>query len=160
MAGDILTYYLYKITNKTSDKCYIGVSVNPERRWAAHCRPSSGCTLMNRAIQKHGRDSFNFEVLCQGSKSYIYELESKAITAYQSTGHGYNIQSGGLSGTFTMKEPSEKDESIYASGFWFNTARDAYRTLGIPKRTFFARKLAGTVGQTCITRAPKHRSRK
>jgi group I intron endonuclease len=60
---------IYKITNLINDKCYIGQSVEIEKRWRSHIKTSS--TDYNkyyeyplyRAFRKHGTNNFKFEIL-------------------------------------------------------------------------------------------------
>lgn len=51
---------VYKVTNKDTGRCYIGISVRPERRWrrpyAAH---------FGNALAKHGRDAFDWEIILE-----------------------------------------------------------------------------------------------
>jgi len=62
---------IYKITNKTNNHCYVGQSVNIEKRWKQHIRTfeNTRSSIYNyplyRAIRKHGIENFTFEVLEQ-----------------------------------------------------------------------------------------------
>lgn len=93
-------HYLYKITNLVNGKLYIGVTNNPTQRKAQHFTKVKKERPVNKAVKKYGKESFTFEVLCIGTRDYIYDLEQKAISAYNSlvTGHGYNISVGGMGG--------------------------------------------------------------
>ena len=55
--------YVYKITNKLNNKIYIGQSVNIERRWKEHICDNRKNSLIHLAIQKYGKDNFDFEVI-------------------------------------------------------------------------------------------------
>lgn len=90
-------FYLYKLTNIKNNKCYIGVSVNPERRKREHLKRVNrwGCKKLVHAIKKYGEDVFKFEALVCGDKNYIYDLEVKAIKHYNSFNNGYNSSLGG-----------------------------------------------------------------
>ena len=93
---------IYKITNKINGKCYIGQSINIEKRWKAHKNkafcPSSNDyeKLLYRAMRKYGLENFSFEVL---ECCTIGELDSKEkyyIQFYQSyKDKGYNQDEGG-----------------------------------------------------------------
>lgn len=88
--------WLYKITNNISGKLYIGVSIDPERRWNQHRTLNSRASALKDAISKYGSDNFTFELLVCGEDDYIDELEVKAIQLYNTqVPNGYNITLGG-----------------------------------------------------------------
>ncbi len=146
-------FYLYKITNEINGKVYVGGTFRPTRRWIEHKSQTSPCTKLKRAMIKHGKQNFTFEILCIGEENYIFELERLLIDSYNSVSCGYNIQSGGHECTFSPKYRST-DTPIFVSGFWFQSDRQAYKTLGIPKRTYFDRKRKGLVGELISSYAP------
>ena len=60
--------YIYKITNKITNKCYIGETKqsNPESRWKEHkntIKNGVGCPALQDAVKKYGIDNFKFEIL-------------------------------------------------------------------------------------------------
>lgn len=77
---------------------YIGVTVDPKKRWRSHCRPAKSTRLLlKNAIMKHGKENFDFEVLCQSTQEYCYEMESKLISGYNTQSpNGYNLSGGGM----------------------------------------------------------------
>lgn len=82
---------IYKITNLKNGKSYIGQSVHIERRWSEHCIPSSK-SLIGKAIQKYGKENFNFQVLEECSVELLNEKEEFYIKKYNSVvPEGYNI---------------------------------------------------------------------
>lgn len=86
---------IYKITNKVNGKIYIGQSNNPQRRWEQHCyRNEKYVSLINKAINKWGKEKFSFEIL--GWFDDYNEKEKYYIQYYRSlTPGGYNIAIGG-----------------------------------------------------------------
>jgi group I intron endonuclease len=115
--------YLYKITNTINDMVYIGVTKNPRTRMNAHaCSKTPTKSIIKNAIQKYGRDNFTLQVLVMGTQAYCYELESKAIVAYNTLKpNGYNICTGGkgaigifgeVNGMFGKKHSEETREKI------------------------------------------------
>ena len=86
---------IYKITNKLNGKTYIGQSKHPEQRWDAHCyKHTQYKSLINQAIQRHGRDNFDFEIL--GWFEDYNEKEREFIQLYNSLApNGYNFAPGG-----------------------------------------------------------------
>lgn len=95
---------IYKITNLISGKCYIGKSVNIEKRWKNHkiaaFNPNS--TSYNyplyRAIRKYGLDNFLFEVIEECELELLLKRESHWIKFFQSYEFGYNQVRGGEDG--------------------------------------------------------------
>lgn len=149
------THYLYKITNKVNGKLYIGVTKNPKHRQLSHF--SKGERLVNKAYKKYGKENLTFEIICVGTKDYIYDLEVKAIKLYNSdatTGHGYNVCSGGVhgdSGNVGREHLTRVDDTAYyVSGFWFPNKRTALKSLGWGSGMFNSRNKAGVLGDTLI----------
>lgn len=108
---------IYKITNLINQKCYIGQSVDIERRWRQHKTAanniSSDCYNypLQRAFRKYGIENFSFEILIECS---VYELDEKEefyINKFNSLSQfGYNqsrVEQGG-----TILTP-ENIEQIY-----------------------------------------------
>ena len=89
--------YLYKITNTVNDMVYIGVTKNPQHRMISHaCFTTPTKSIIKNAIKKHGRDKFTLQVLLKSTQDYCYEMERKAIEAYNTLKpNGYNICTGG-----------------------------------------------------------------
>lgn len=90
--------HLYKITNTVNDMVYIGVTKYPNHRMNAHaCFKTPTRSIIKNAIQKYGRDKFTFQVLLTSTQEYCYEMERKAIEAYNTLKpNGYNICTGGV----------------------------------------------------------------
>ena len=55
-------FTIYKITSP-SGKNYIGQTKQAfNERWKGHCKKSSNCLLLKRAIQKYGRENMKTEI--------------------------------------------------------------------------------------------------
>lgn len=69
-----MTTGIYKIANKLDHKCYVGSSVNIEKRWKGHIQGKGNQHLYN-SICKYGVDNFDFEViqLCPRSDLLYWE---------------------------------------------------------------------------------------
>ncbi len=89
--------HLYKITNTVNDMVYIGVTKNPKSRMNAHaCSVTPTKSILKNAMKKYGRDKFTLHVLLTSTQEYCYEMERKAIEAYNTLKpNGYNICTGG-----------------------------------------------------------------
>ena len=67
---------IYKITNKINGKCYIGQSVDIHLRWINHRSRGSFRSSIHSAIEKYGKENFDFEVLEEvEDKSNLTERE-------------------------------------------------------------------------------------
>jgi len=89
--------HLYKITNAVNNMVYIGVTKNPKTRMNAHaCAVTPTKSILKNAMKKYGRDKFALHVLLTSTQEYCYEMERKAIEAYNTLKpNGYNICTGG-----------------------------------------------------------------
>lgn len=88
---------VYSITNKMSGMQYIGVAKNPEVRFKEHSRPKSKhVSYINRAINTHGKENFEFKVLLLSDRAYCLDMEAKLVDAYGClVPNGYNLCAGG-----------------------------------------------------------------
>jgi len=72
--------YLYRITNNINQKKYFGVTMDPNRRKSEHFSASiKGSLLVQRAIEKYGKDNLIFEVVLSGDEGDMYLLETEYI---------------------------------------------------------------------------------
>ena len=88
--GDQMNYCgIYKITNKLTNKCYIGQSNNILYRWKQHLEKSydniDWHTNLQNAIQ-----NYTFEVLAICPEEQLNSLEDYYIRYYDSINNGYN----------------------------------------------------------------------
>ena len=88
---------VYLITNKLDGMRYIGVAKNPEVRFKEHSRPKEKyVSYINRAINLHGKDNFEFKVLLIADRQYCLDIEAKLVEAYNClVPNGYNMCAGG-----------------------------------------------------------------
>ena len=105
--------YIYKITNKITNKCYIGETKksSPHLRWNEHkskIEKGIGCPALQDAVKKYGIDNFTFEVLIICFDEDRYKFEKEYIKKYNSIApNGYNLTTGGEGGGFYGKKHSE-----------------------------------------------------
>lgn len=93
---------IYKITNNVNGKLYVGQTTRGiEKRWKEHCQPSSECSVIKRAVSKHGKDNFSIEIVAEGnSLAELNILEEKLIIDLGCRyPKGYNLQMGGSNHT-------------------------------------------------------------
>ena len=94
---------IYKITNKITNKVYIGQSVDIRRRWNAHIsilnetnnNKKEKTTALHQSILKYGIDNFSFEIVELCTQDKLNEREKYWIEQYNSYLKGYNETLGG-----------------------------------------------------------------
>ena len=93
---------IYKITNSTNQKMYIGQSINIQKRinehfWKANLpKDRSFNSILHQAIRKYGAENFYYEVLEFCSLENLDDRERYYIAKYNSiTPNGYNVLIGG-----------------------------------------------------------------
>ena len=93
-------YVVYKHTNLTNGKVYIGITCQDVKRRWQNGHGYAGTYFWN-AIQKYGWDGFAHEVVFEGlTKSEACNEEKRLISIYRSQDRefGYNIAEGGQTG--------------------------------------------------------------
>jgi len=87
--------YIYMITNLINQKKYIGQSKDAEKRFNQHSLTKEKYTsLINRAMNKYGKENFDLEILYHGEN--YNEKEKEYIQLYNTlVPNGYNIAEGG-----------------------------------------------------------------
>jgi group I intron endonuclease len=91
-------YSIYKSTNTINGKSYIGFTNNYDRRIRAHKQVSTNPkTYFHKAINKHGWDNFDWNIIYQSTDRdhTLNEMESYFITEYDTFNNGYNSTMGG-----------------------------------------------------------------
>lgn len=98
----MLSYDVYKITNKLNNKCYIGItSKGISARIKEHIYTAERDPVfpIHRALNKYGKDNFTFELLDFSCNSWeeLTEKEKYYINLYKSNDKefGYNLTEGG-----------------------------------------------------------------
>jgi hypothetical protein len=105
---------VYKITNKTTERGYIGQTVRSmEARWKSHCSSvrQGSKFRFHSAIRKYGFDDWNFEILLESDDmDFIRSEEARLILkeGYQTKGVGYNAKPGGCGGWIVPPEKYEQ----------------------------------------------------
>lgn len=114
MFDDINKGEIYKITNKTEGKSYIGgckkyTSKNNNTwgtigRWKSHIiEATSGkkdhCRLLNQAIRKYKPENFDIIIICECENKELDEKEIYYIKEFNTLSpNGYNLTTGGAKG--------------------------------------------------------------
>lgn len=93
---------IYKLTDSTNGKMYIGQSVDVGERWRQHikrgCKAEVGTisgSKLYSAMAEHGIWHFKFELLQECSKEELNKLEKFWINHFNSIEYGYNMKAGG-----------------------------------------------------------------
>jgi group I intron endonuclease len=110
-----MSYFVYEIKNKETNKKYFGYTDNLERRWATHKNSANkkvkDCPHLHNAIALYGVDKFAFSLIGEFfSKQDALEEEKRLISIYDTTNpkKGYNISCGGEPGGFVNEEHRKK----------------------------------------------------
>lgn len=93
-------FLVYKLTNTTNGKVYIGITSRDEpARWSEHkVRAKQGLrnSRLYDAIRKYGPDAFKREVIASAStEDELRELERRYIQEFDTYNKGYNSNLGG-----------------------------------------------------------------
>lgn len=134
--------YIYKITNKINNKCYIGQTSRPvEDRWKEHKtiykNPKKyGYNYpLYQAFRKYGLKNFIFEVIEECEIEKISEREIFWISYYNSFKKGYNQSLGGDGvnrldlDEFKVLETYKKEKTILKVADIFNCSSKAIREI-------------------------------
>ena len=98
---------IYKITNKISNKCYVGSTIDFKKRWNAHFRDLKNNKHHNvklqRSYNKYGKDAFSCEILeyISYQKELIIDRENFWINELNSKSNGYNIADASFGDTLS-----------------------------------------------------------
>ena len=123
---------IYKITNKSTGRAYIGQSVNIANRWRQHRQTNE--LYIDRSIQKYGVNAFIWEIIEECSVEQLDERESYWINTLNTfVPNGYNIKDGGSNrGEDNAQALLTEDEvrflrKLYASHD-YTSCKDIYNT--------------------------------
>ena len=110
------TGLIYKLTSKTSRKCYIGQckTSNLSERMESHKYETSKTDIhFGRALRKYGWEDFNLTILEENiNYDDIDEREIYWIKYYDSFNNGYNSTIGGKGGNTYAKKTEEEMKII------------------------------------------------
>lgn len=126
-------FVVYKLTNITNEKSYIGQSISFESRIKNHiCEGKSSEKPLYRAIRKAGLENFTLEVLFRTkNKRTLDKKEQEFIKAFESNTQdkGYNLTLGGQSWISRNDYKSNyKNHLMYVKPCWlFNLEGSLYK---------------------------------
>lgn len=115
-----LVGYIYKFTNKTNGKIYIGKTSNLYRRlWEHQYITPTKNTAFGKAIAKYGYNNFEFNILTKIKRinnkkklnDILNNLEKYYINKYNSYHFGYNLTKGG-DGTIEFQHSKETKQKM------------------------------------------------
>ena len=116
-----MTVGIYKLTNLSNGKIYIGQSVNVEDRIYKHKMALKGNYHKNDHLQKawnkYGKNSFKFELIKSCKTRYLDRFEKLYIRIYNSMNvkYGYNNDTGGNLNKTLAPQTIEKMSSTRVS---------------------------------------------
>jgi len=91
---------VYKITDQLTGECYVGQSVDCQKRWSDHVKCGVGATpisagnLLYAAMVRDGIENFTFELLEDCPASQLNEKEAFYIELYSADKVGLNSKGG------------------------------------------------------------------
>lgn len=88
---------IYKITDMTSGKCYVGQAVSFSQRWRQHIKRGLGAEAATRnklypAMKTIGVENFTFEIIEECSRAELDEKEDFWQKYFQANTYGYGIK--------------------------------------------------------------------
>ncbi len=90
---------IYRLTNMTNQKTYIGQAVDIAERFKQHIKCGLGIdtpsNMLYKAMLKDGVENFTFEVIEECDRCQLNDRETYYIDFYRSQEHGYNMSKGG-----------------------------------------------------------------
>lgn len=135
--------FIYKVTNKTNGKIYIGMTINSiEYRFNQHFRElkyelkhKSNRSYFHNALNKYGKDNFEVEMLEEVDESKLADREIYWIEKLNSTDKsvGYNLSNGGE--TPTMNYELRKKLSVIQTKRLKNQGEKEKALRGLSKAT-------------------------
>lgn len=91
--------YVYQITNKLNGKVYVGISIDPNKRFRSHCYSATNPnTALTAAIKKYGSETFLMEIVAGPlTRDEAGAEEIRQISELRSNDRkfGYNETPGG-----------------------------------------------------------------
>ncbi|AUR92327.1 GIY-YIG nuclease superfamily protein, partial [Vibrio phage 1.170.O._10N.261.52.C3] len=134
--------YLYCIENNITKKRYVGVTIDPDRRWKQHTDPKSKKnSAIKDAIQKYDKENFTMTLLCIDEDSVIDDLEVELIKEWDTqVPNGYNFTTGGDGASYKVWDEDwnellgTKTDRVLAEdlGYSNGTIASRRKSLGIP----------------------------
>lgn len=122
---------IYKITNLKNNLCYIGESIDIDRRQKEHKAMKYKATIYD-AFKLYGIDNFSFEIIELCDKTELFEKEKYWISYYNSYKKGYNMTPGGEGG-YTGKHCRQVVQYDLDGNFLtiYDSISEAERCLGV-----------------------------
>lgn len=123
---------IYQIYNKTTNKRYIGSSINIERRWVQHKSAlrnnSHHSKHLQNAWNKYGEESFEFICLEHCEPDELLFLEREYIEYYNTTNRefGYNTIQDVEQAMHTTAEDWEKISKANSGKIWTDERRQKF----------------------------------
>ena len=89
---------IYKLTNLTNGKSYIGQAVDISGRWSEHIKKGLGIDTNNQilyvAMRKDGPENFSYEIIETCPSASLNEKEKYWINYFKTMEYGYNMKVG------------------------------------------------------------------
>ncbi len=137
--------YIYIITNLVTGKQYVGqTTCELKERWKNHCKKTSNCVYLKRAIEKYGYDNFSIQLICICFDDDMDEYEKQYILKFNSVvPNGYNLKIGG--NTNSMHNPESKAKISQRLKEYYTVHKHHSPQLGKPHADETKKKISDTL---------------
>lgn len=106
---------VYKITNKITGKCYIGITEKSlEDRWYGHLTKlkNGDQRHLYSSMRKYGIEAFTIEILDEtGNYEELLKKERYYVSLYDSFNNGYNMTNGGDDNPMNIKSVKDSHDA-------------------------------------------------
>lgn len=132
---------IYRIINKKNGKCYVGQTIDIQRRYRTHFNKLKNNTHINKKLQnaynKYGREDFDFTFeIFETTEEGLNQLEIETIAKYDSFNNGYNLTCGGENPPNRQKMSNEELANCLCIVFNYNqVGKTLEEILGYSKGT-------------------------
>lgn len=130
---------IYKITNLTNNKIYVGQSIDIFCRWRAHLSNAKDPkrqhnSLIDKSIEKRGIDNFSIEILELCQKEQLNEKElfyAKQLNSYVPNGYNIAVCGGAMVNRSRAKQVSSYDLDTCKRVKTYSSTREVERDIGL-----------------------------
>ena len=131
---------IYCFENLVNGKKYIGQAYNMERRLYEHdyhlARGRDKCVLLQRAVNKYGRENFGVYIIENCEPEQLNEREVFWISELKTNDkrYGYNASAGGENGLFGYKFPPEVGRKISMAKKGMKLSEETKRKISLAQK--------------------------
>lgn len=114
--------FIYKVKDKTTHQCYIGQTIDPKRRRQEHFSDSSN-RLLCEAIQRKGKEAFDFKVIEENVKGAIADAREEFYIDSHRNRSVVNLVYG-------LEQVARKSNNVFVAIYKIQSMADATAYIG------------------------------